>query len=116
MYSRAIKEGNIMSLPNINGLQNYSVRELTDHLRNVEGAIKKVQESAKASTRKEIDTLLAERGLTFDDILGSKSGGKKESVAKYQSPEGQTWSGRGRKPSWAQDWVDSGKSLDDLKV
>ncbi len=31
---------------------------------------------------------------------------------KYRGPEGQLWTGRGRKPLWAQAIVDAGESLD----
>ncbi len=31
---------------------------------------------------------------------------------KYRGPEGQLWTGRGRKPVWAQAIVDRGESLD----
>lgn len=31
---------------------------------------------------------------------------------KYRGPQGQLWTGRGRKPLWAQAIVDAGESLD----
>ncbi|MDV7392951.1 H-NS histone family protein, partial [Arthrospira platensis SPKY1] len=41
---------------------------------------------------------------------------KTASVVKYRNPANpeQGWSGRGRKPQWALDWIAQGKSLDEL--
>ena len=37
--------------------------------------------------------------------------------AKYRHPvSGATWSGRGLKPKWVFDWLDSGKTMQDLEV
>ncbi len=38
--------------------------------------------------------------------------------AKYKHPADpkMTWSGRGRKPAWVQEWTDSGKSIDELLI
>lgn len=45
-------------------------------------------------------------GLTYAD-LGAKVVGKQKKaktigVPKYKSPDGKTWSGKGRQPSWYQ--------------
>jgi DNA-binding protein H-NS len=39
-------------------------------------------------------------------------------AAKYVHPTDAnlTWTGRGKRPHWISDWLDSGKSLDELKV
>ena len=44
---------------------------------------------------------------------------KKSKVpAKYANPTDpvQTWTGRGRKPAWVNDFLTSGKTLDDLMI
>ncbi len=33
---------------------------------------------------------------------------------KYRGPNGETWSGRGKKPNWIEAWIAAGKSVDDL--
>ena len=37
---------------------------------------------------------------------------------KYQSPSDPTltWTGRGRKPKWVQDWIDGGNDLEKLLI
>ncbi|MFW6312537.1 MAG: H-NS family nucleoid-associated regulatory protein, partial [Spirochaetota bacterium] len=38
-------------------------------------------------------------------------------VATYQHPEdpSTTWSGRGRKPGWILEWIESGKAVEELR-
>ena len=38
--------------------------------------------------------------------------------AKYRNPDDPTqqWSGRGRQPAWVKTWIESGKSLEDIKA
>lgn len=41
------------------------------------------------------------------------------SVVRYRHPDHpttSTWSGRGRQPKWVREWIEGGKSLDDLQV
>lgn len=50
---------------------------------------------------------------------GSSAGDKRASVApKYRNPanHAETWAGRGAKPEWVRAALESGKSLDDLKI
>lgn len=47
-----------------------------------------------------------------------KKGTRAKPQPKYCSPTDRalTWTGRGRTPRWVKEWVDSGKSLDDLLI
>lgn len=42
----------------------------------------------------------------------------RETTVRFRHPQNQnmTWSGRGRKPAWVQEWLDEGGSLADLDV
>ncbi|MBN3768264.1 H-NS family nucleoid-associated regulatory protein [Burkholderia sp. Se-20378] len=57
----------------------------------------------------QIRELVAEYGITEDQIFGRKRAKKAEGAAaaaepKYQNPKtGETWSGRGRAPLWIRD-------------
>ena len=37
---------------------------------------------------------------------------------KYRNPKGaaQQWSGRGRKPAWVKEWLETGRSLDEARL
>ncbi|WP_187360082.1 H-NS histone family protein [Chitinolyticbacter meiyuanensis] len=72
----------------------------------------------------ELQNLAAAKGFSLNEVLGleaAKKGAKKAAVAgkaQFRNPAdaNQTWSGRGRKPQWALDWIASGKSIDDLRI
>lgn len=46
----------------------------------------------------------------------SPAKGTKNPVVAYRHPAGMTWSGRGKKPKWVEDWLAEGRSLDELKA
>ncbi|WP_445322487.1 H-NS histone family protein [Roseobacter sp. HKCC-CH-9208] len=50
-------------------------------------------------------------------MLGGRKAGAKV-APRYRNPSNpdQTWTGRGRKPLWVVDALNSGKSLDDLAI
>lgn len=82
----------------------------------VAGAIIKVKEAIKAY------------GLTARDLFGlqaveSKSGrvtartrSKNGKAAKYADSNGNTWVGRGPRPQWLRDALETGKTLSDFEV
>jgi hypothetical protein len=42
--------------------------------------------------------------------------GRPEVVYRNPANEWQTWTGRGKPPRWVAEWIESGKSLDALRV
>lgn len=90
--------------------------------------IEKLQKEAELARKEELDSVITEikskieeYGLTAKD-LGFASGeqvkvkGKTPPPAKYRSPEGHEWSGRGREPLWLKNAVASGKSKEDFLI
>ncbi len=88
---------------------------------------------------KRVQKMAAEAGLSLDELLGTENKSAKPAkrgrpagtkqgrkpaerksvgVARYRNPDNttQTWTGKGRKPQWAQAWVDAGKQLADLEI
>ena len=70
---------------------------------------------------------IADYGLTAADLKlsdrapkgakASQKTKKEPAAAKYQGPDGQTWSGgRGRKPGWVKEALAAGKSLSDFEI
>ncbi|WP_435382730.1 H-NS family nucleoid-associated regulatory protein [Crenobacter oryzisoli] len=58
-------------------------------------------------------------GLSVEEVLAKVGGAARKPVeAKYDNPTNpeQTWSGRGRKPVWVQEYLDSGKTLESLEI
>ncbi|WP_273690225.1 H-NS histone family protein [Ketogulonicigenium vulgare] len=113
----------MLTLPTLDQLKTHSYAELQKLHKDVVQALSDVQAKAKNDAKAELMSRAKELGFELNQLfagLGEEKAEKTKaaSVPKYRHPENEalTWSGRGRKPSWAQDWVDSGKSLDDLKV
>jgi DNA-binding protein H-NS len=77
-------------------------------------------ENAKTEVIAEVRNKLNELGLTFDDVFARTK--RKRRVAastppiKYRSPNGQTWSGRGRAPKWIQQLELEGRNREEYKV
>ncbi|MGZ3184507.1 MAG: H-NS histone family protein [Telluria sp.] len=92
------------------------LRKLQDQIK-LEMKRREHQEVAKA--REQIMAIAQSVGMPLKDLLASNRGGKGSTVAvRYRHPDNadQQWTGRGRQPKWVKDWVDSGKSIDQLRV
>ena len=106
-----------MDLSGLNLPQLYKLQK------DLETEIVRRKETDKVTLINELQQLAAAKGFSLNEVLGleGKKIGKKAastSKAQYRNPQdhNQTWSGRGRKPQWAIDWLSGGNSLDDLRV
>ncbi|MBK4738931.1 H-NS histone family protein [Noviherbaspirillum pedocola] len=78
--------------------------------KEIQNQIAELQRAAEEARNQEVQgaidrirTLMADYGLSVDDIAGSKKrGGKVKGGGKVQfrDNDGNTWSGRGRMPGW----------------
>ncbi|SOY77730.1 H-NS-like protein [Cupriavidus taiwanensis] len=85
-------------------------KELMAQKAALEAHLEEVRANEVSSVIEQIQNLMAEYGLTVDDITkrrrgrpaGSGAGKAKAALPpKYRDPKtGNTWSGRGRKPAW----------------
>ena len=85
-------------------------KELMAQKQALEAHLEEVRANEVAGVIEQIQNLMAEYGLTVDDITkrrrgrpaGSGAGKPKSALPpKYRDPKtGKTWSGRGRTPSW----------------
>ncbi|WP_316157787.1 H-NS histone family protein [Cupriavidus sp. BIC8F] len=85
-------------------------KELMAQKAALEAHLEEVRANEVSSVIEQIQTLMAEYGLTVEDIAkrrrgrpaGSGAGKAKSALPpKYRDPKtGMTWSGRGRKPAW----------------
>lgn len=121
-------------------LSTYTLPELRRLQAKVESEIRRRSDVTRRNLIKRMQKMAADEGLSLDDLLegstatsaeekpaakrGRRSGAKATKAAKpapvikYRNPANpdQGWSGRGRKPQWALDWIAQGKSLDELAV
>lgn len=74
------------------------------------------REKLKVSLNK---SLAAEADFSLDDVVNNKN---KTQIgfakAKYRTPDdfNKTWSGRGKKPKWVQDFIGDNVKLEDLLI
>ncbi|WP_198115746.1 H-NS histone family protein [Massilia rhizosphaerae] len=105
-------------------LSNLSLSDLRNLQEQIKQEMKKreVQEVQKA--REQILAIAQSVGMPLKDLIsatgrGGKAGANTGSVAvRYRNPDNasQQWTGRGRQPKWVKEWVEGGKSLDQLRV
>ncbi len=111
-------------------LSELSLKELKSLQNKVSKAILKSEKRKKSIAISELNRVAKASGYSLEDLLDDKKNHiKKSSVkksymkkskvpAKYANPAdpAQTWTGRGRKPAWVNDFLTSGKTLDDLMI
>lgn len=85
----------------------------------VQRATAQIQDLAKALDMT-VEQMLAESGLLSPKSTKTKapSSSGVKAPALYQNPAdaSQTWSGRGRQPSWVTTFKENGGNLDDVKI
>ena len=103
-----------------------NIQDLLKQREDLERQIKQLQESSRSEAINTIKELMAQNNLSIEDLQSNsrgggkkgESGGKTGTVApKYRDPaSGKTWTGRGLKPKWVTEALESGKTLDDLAI
>ena len=111
-----------LSLPELRRLQS-----------KVETEIRRRSESTRRALLKRVQKMVEDEGLSLSDLIeapaetekAAPKGGRRAAAAKTEKPApvikyrnpanpDQGWSGRGRKPQWAIDWLAAGKPLEQL--
>jgi DNA-binding protein H-NS len=96
-----------------------SLDELKNLQKDVATAISEFHERKKAQARRELEELAREKGFSLAELASmSPKKSRKPVAAKYANPTdpAKTWSGRGRKPLWVVEALNSGKTLEDLAI
>lgn len=100
-------------------LDTLSLKELKDLRNKVMQAIESFNDRKKLQARAEIEERARELGFKLAELVDATPMRKrKAATAKYANPanRSQTWTGRGRKPRWAEAALKAGKTLADLAV
>ncbi|WP_325048633.1 H-NS histone family protein [Pseudooceanicola sediminis] len=85
----------------------------------VNTAIKTYEDRQRKAAIAELEAKAAEMGFSLSDLTGNHGSRKpKVNPPKYRNTEDltQTWSGRGRQPSWIKDAIARGESLDQFLI
>lgn len=89
-------------------IQSLSFEELRTLSREVAALLAKRRHEALERLRDEASIL----GFTAQELLPSKK--KSETTAKYSDGNGNSWSGKGKRPAWLQQKLDDGHELSDF--
>ena len=105
----------------MDNLDNMSLQELRDLKNRVDRAISGFEDKRRREAVSAAEEAARQFGFSLSDLTNSNSRGRKtgqKASAKYAHPENAdlTWSGRGRRPRWIQEMLDTGKSLEDLAI
>lgn len=102
-------------------LSNLSSPDLRKLQEQIKRELKQREGQDKQKAREQIFAIAQQTGVPLKDLLAGfpgtrNKGGKVE--ARYRNPSNasEQWTGRGRQPKWVRDWVDSGKSIDGLRI
>jgi DNA-binding protein H-NS len=95
-----------------------SLKELRDLRGKVDRAISTFKERKKREAMSAAEEAAKAHGFNLAQLTGSKAKVSQTVAPKYSHPEdpSQTWTGRGRKPKWVAEALESGKSLEDLAI
>lgn len=93
-------------------------------LEAIEAKIIAVRSAARAGHIAAVRDLMAERGLTLADLR--PTGARAPKVAKtarsparapeYRNETGQTWGGRGKRPTWLSAALAGGRTLESFRI
>jgi DNA-binding protein H-NS len=100
-------------------LNDLNLKELRDLQTQVAKAIATFEDRRKKEALAELEETARSLGFSLAELTGvSGLRSKSASVAKYANPinQGETWSGRGRKPRWFIDAIEAGKSIEELAI
>lgn len=99
-------------------LNTLSLEELKKLKRDVEKAITSFEERRLLDARKKLEDYAKEIGVDLDEVVALKKAAKNVNPPKYRNPAEptQTWTGRGRKPKWIIEALDSGKALKSFEI
>lgn len=98
-------------------LEKMSLKELRDLRNKLDRAINTYEDRRRRAALSAAEEAAKAHGFNLAELTARRARGS--SVApKYAHPENPelTWTGRGRKPKWVSEALDSGKSLDDLAI
>lgn len=89
--------------------------ELKKLRKDVEKAISSYEDRRKKEALVALEATASEMGFSLSELTGL---GKKVSAPKFQNPEdpNQTWTGRGRQPTWFKSAIAAGTSEDDMRI
>jgi DNA-binding protein H-NS len=96
-------------------------QDILKQIADLQKQAEEIKAREKSSVVKEIVEKISQYGLTPEDLgFSSKGSSSKKPVRKvavrYRDNAGNTWTGRGKRPSWLVKELANGKSVDDFLI
>lgn len=104
-------------------LTKLSIPELQELARDIEQEIVARREQDRERVLSQMRDLAGSIGMSLEDLLKQERGRDRARVpgtvvaVRYRHPENAalTWAGRGKRPQWIVEWLESGRTLDELE-
>ena len=100
-----------------------SFDELLKLKRDIDGQVAKRSAIELEHTKSRLQLIASSLGQTVAQVFGlhtnetAKKERRKTSIKpKYTDAHGNTWTGRGRRPQWVDEWLRNGSELDALLI
>ena len=101
-------------------LDGLSIPELRNLIKDIEREIKQREVETKKQVLIQMKELAGQIGMTVEEVLGARGNKVKKTRGKpkYRNPADseQTWTGKGKRPTWLKDAIQSGKTLQDMEI
>jgi len=104
------------------GLNDLDKEELQKLRKAVDKALNSLEKRREKDAREAAKQAALEFGFTPEQLFGGaakkSTAPKSKAPPKYVNPEdpNATWTGKGRKPEWIKEYVESGKDLKDIEI
>lgn len=110
-----------MAKSNSVDLSKLSIEELQSLAQEIQTEIVARREAERDRVLQQMRELAGTLGMTLEEVVRAEKGqkgGPGSVPPKYRHPENPalTWTGRGKRPSWVTEWLNSGKTLEDAAI
>ncbi len=94
----------------VDDLKKMNFDELQEMRAQIDVELKKRQAKEKQNARRKILEIASAHGIDIADLVSKER--------HYRNPNNQweLWNGRGRRPKWIKEWLESGYTLEELEV
>lgn len=118
IYNLDVKVEIMMSKNNVIDLNDLNVDELRAITENAQQLIAQKQHQRLYDAYMQFEKIAEESDASIEEILQAGEKLEKKRSIKYRNTDNneETWTGRGRKPTWLVDALAAGRKLEDFSI
>lgn len=112
-----MSENNVSKLT-VEELSKTPLKDLLELQRKLSHAVEERKETERSELLNKINSLASDAGFSLSELLAEKPVKKAPATIKYRNPNNkdEAWTGKGRKPKWLVDLLETGKKLEEFEV